>query len=287
VGEGAEPQQQTGHAGASPVVVASPPTVDLEVHEILEAIRHGQIVPHYQPLVALATGRLVGLEALARWERPGYGCLAPAHFVPRLERAHQVTELTAWMLEQACRDLCTWRQRYGVPDDFTVAVNVSATELVDERLVDLTVAALHRYGVPARALCLELTETAAITDLASACRVLAHLRARGVRIAIDDYGAGHATSSYLDELPFDLLKIDQSYVAEFEQRPESLAFIERTVALVHDRPVAIVAEGVQTREQAEALWSLGCLHGQGSGIGHAGPADDVFAAWLPTGLHTG
>jgi EAL domain-containing protein (putative c-di-GMP-specific phosphodiesterase class I) len=207
--------------------------------------------------------------------------------VPRLERAQQVTELTAWMLDQACRDLSTWRLRYGVPDDFTVAVNVSATELVDERLVDLTARVLDRHRVPARALCLELTETAAIAELASARRALAHLRARGVRIAIDDYGTGHATTAYLEQLPFDLLKIDGSYVAEFEQRPESLAFIEQTVALVHGRPVTIVAEGVQTREQAEALWSLGCLHGQGAGIGRPGPADDVFAAWMPIGLHQG
>jgi EAL domain-containing protein (putative c-di-GMP-specific phosphodiesterase class I) len=182
------------------------------------------------------------------------------------------------MLDRACNDLADWRRRYFLADDFSVAVNVSASEFVDFRLVALVVTTLHRHRIPGRWLCLELTETAPISDFDAACQVLAELRRLGVRVAIDDYGSGYTNLHYLERLPFDMVKIDQSYVAELDRRPESAAFIARTVAAASGRHI-VVAEGVQTREQAEALSSLGCEHGQGFGFGYPGPGDAVVAAW--------
>lgn len=254
--------------------------------DVLDAIARHEIVPHYQPLVSLESGRLIGVEALARWEHPERGRLGPTLFVPLLERARRVTDLTARMLDVACGDYADWRRRFHLPDPFTLAVNVSATELVDRRLARLAADTLRRHGIPARALCLELTETAAIADLCAARRVCLELRALGVRLAIDDFGAGHATERHLDVLPFDIVKIDQSYVAGMGRCPESAEFIAATVASAGGA-VEVVAEGVETAAQAAALGQLGCRHGQGFGFGRPGPADDVLAAFMPLALTAG
>lgn len=272
---------QTGAAAPLGADVTSRRDHNVELADILAAISAGHIVPHYQPLVALGSGRLVGVEALARWEQPGHDFLLPADFVPLLESAHRVSELTRWMLDRACGDLAGWRRRYFLSDEFSVAVNVSATELVDHQLVTTAVETLRRHRIPSRSLCLELTETAPIADLDMARDVLGQLRKVGVRVAIDDYGSGYTNHRYLELLPFDMVKIDQSYVTELDRRPENADFITQTVAAAGGKQV-VVAEGVQTQEQADALCSLGCLHGQGSGIGQPGPGDAVVAAWAPT-----
>jgi EAL domain-containing protein (putative c-di-GMP-specific phosphodiesterase class I) len=200
--------------------------------------------------------------------------------VPPLEQARRISTLTAWMLDRASGDLADWRRRFRLPRHFRVAVNVSATELLDHRLVAMAAGAIKRHRIPPAALCLELTETARIEDLPMAVDVFVRLRKLGVRMAIDDFGTGFTSPRYLEKLPFDMVKIDHSYVADVERRPDCVAFIARTVAAATRRRVEVVAEGVETTAQARALWSLGCRHGQGWSFGRAVPADSVLSTWL-------
>ena len=270
---GQRPARPRSPLDADPVAAPDP------IVEVLKAIAMNQILPHYQPLVSIPSGRLIGVEALARWEHPDHGRLPPTAFVPALERARRVTDLTAHMVERACGDLADWRRRFRLPDPFTMAVNISATELGDPRLIRLVTDSLRRHCVPPGALCLEVTETAAIDDLAASAAVCHELRALGVRLAIDDFGAAHASQRYFDVLPFDVVKIDQSYVAQLGLRPDCAAFIARTVASAGGA-IEVVAEGVETAEQAAALRQLGCRNGQGFGFGRPGPGDDVLAAFM-------
>lgn len=254
--------------------------IDLELAEIIAAIGDGELVPHYQPLVSFQSGRLLGVEALARWDRPGAGRLSPGAFVPCLEEGRRMTDLTSWMIDRACADLDRWRRLFRLPVGFRVAVNVSATELVDRRLLRLVGEALQRYRLAADGLCLELTETAAVEDLATAAEVVRELRALGTRFALDDFGTGSARRDVLDQLPFDMVKIDRSYAASLASA-DSLAFISEVVALAEERRLEVVAEGIETPEQFAALRSLGCRQGQGFGLGRPAPADVVLAPWMP------
>lgn len=254
--------------------------VDLELADIFRAIASGEVIPHYQALVSFHSGRLIGVEALARWERPGLGELNPDVFVPLLEQARRVSDLTAWMLDQVSMDLCRWRSDLQLPGEFSVAVNVSATELADRRLVRLTQEALRRHALPDGALCLEVTETAFIDDLRTAAALMRELRALGIRLALDDCGSGAATVDTLSQLPFDMVKIDQCYVSSMASA-DSLAFITELVDLADELGLEVVAEGIETREQVDALRSLGCGHGQGFGLGRPTPGDNVFATWWP------
>src|SRR5687768_5115001 len=215
---------------AGRVLEAVLPAADaLPLWSVLDAIAGGQIRPHYQPVVGLRGGQLVGVEALARWcveDADGDLVLPATAFVPLLEDARRVTDLTAFVLDQACADLAGWRKAFCLGPDFRVAVNVSATELVDRRLVGLVRETLACHGVEPPSLCLEVTETAEITDFDVASAVLGELAHDvGVRLAVDDYGTGFATHRYLSDFPFDIVKIDQCFVAGLGERQRDTDFV--------------------------------------------------------------
>jgi EAL domain-containing protein (putative c-di-GMP-specific phosphodiesterase class I) len=268
------------HHAHAPAPPEEQPVEEASLIEILAAIDDGQIVPHYQPLVSLGSHRLIGVEALARWDRPDRLHIGPSQFVASLERARCVSRLTARMLDRASGDLAAWQRHFRLPRHFRVAVNVSATELMDHRLVTMAAAAIDRHGIPPTALCLELTETARIEDPATAVEVFVRLRELGVRVAIDDFGVGFTTPLHFETLPFDMVKIDHSYVADVERRQDCADFITRTVAAATRRKVDVLAEGVETLGQARTLQLLGCRHGQGWSFGRAAPADAVLSAWV-------
>jgi EAL domain-containing protein (putative c-di-GMP-specific phosphodiesterase class I) len=249
---------------------------DVPLWRILDAIGNGEIHPHYQPIVSLRSGDVLGVEALARWARPGHGVVPATAFVPILEQARRVSALTAFMIDRACADLARWQDEGRVAPAFRVAINVSATELADRRLIGLVRGALLTHGVQASSLCLELTETARIDDVDLAAAVLAELAERvGVRLAVDDYGTGFANDVYLRSLPFDVVKIDQSFVAGMADRADYEAFVKATIDYAEDRRLGVVAEGVENRGQAEALLSAGCTVGQGFGLAMPCPAEEI------------
>ena len=243
---------------------------------ILDAIGAGQVHPHYQPIVSLQTGDVLGVEALARWTVPEHGVLPATAFVPVLERSRRVTDLTAFMVDQACCDLAAWQRTFPLNAGFRVAINVSATELSDGRLARLVREALAAHRISARSLCLEITETAQIDDFEAAADVLAELATDiGVRLAVDDYGTGFAAGSYLTTFPFDTVKIDQTFVAGMSHRADHAAFVRATIGYALGRSLGVVAEGVENQGQADALLSVGCTVGQGFALGMPCPAEQI------------
>jgi len=236
---------------------------------IRRAIQEGQFKLAYQPKFALATGRIVGAEALLRWDHPEHGPIAPAEFVPLAERSGSVVALTHWTVRTALADLARWHaegSRVGV------AVNLAARALHDERLPELVAKELRRTGVEPAALTLELTETTLVADSQLVERVLARLRGLGVRLAIDDFGTGYSSLALLQRLQVDELKIDRSFVAGASHG--SRPVLARTaIELAHNLGLVAVAEGIETVEQLRMLQAAGCEHGQGYLLGKAMPPD--------------
>ena len=229
---------------------------------------------HYQPKVDTRDGRVVGVEALVRWQHPVRGLLAPDAFLPLAEQTGLVRQLTDVVLLQALTDCRTWRER-GL--ELTVAINLSARSLVDAALPARVADALHEVGLPPEVLELEVTESAAMQDPGRALQVLVGLRALGLRLSVDDYGTGHASLSYLTRLPVDTIKIDRSFVTTMEVDGSNATIVRSTVAMAHELGLAVVAEGVETGETWRQLSSLGCDQAQGYWLARPGPADAVPA----------
>ncbi len=242
--------------------------------ELAEAIGAGQLVVHYQPQVDLLTGRVAGVEALVRWRHPVHGLLAPGAFLPAAERTGAMRLLTLVVLDQAVAQCAAWDAEGR---DLGVAVNLSARNLVDPRLVDDVRAILGTYHFPADRLELEITETAAMVDPAYSAAVLAGLADLGVRLAVDDYGTGYGSLAYLQQLPVSRLKIDRSFVAAIGTDHVSAAIVRSTIELAHEVGLGVVAEGVENDEVLATLRSMGCDVAQGFGLGRPVPASQAVA----------
>jgi EAL domain-containing protein (putative c-di-GMP-specific phosphodiesterase class I) len=248
--------------------------------DILTAIGAGEMLPHYQPMVSLSTGRIAGVEALARWARSGAQLLPPDQFVPHLEHARRASDLSSWMLERVCADLAEWQGRHELPDDFVVAVNVSGSELGDSRLIRLVGEAAQLARVLPASVCLEITETAPLSSLEVAARVVGELADLGVRVALDDYGVGHLGPEALDHLPVHLLKIPRMAMLSAVDSHASLAALRGLIAGAQARGLQVVAEGLESDAQVDFARRLGCDIGQGFGLARPGPASVVLPTWL-------
>ena len=228
--------------------------------DLRRAIEREQLEMVYQPIVDLAKG-VIGAEALLRWRHPEAGMISPAKFIPILEDAHLIDEIGRWTLNAACREMRRWRQS-GLAD-LKVAVNLSAAQLRDPDLKLTIQRTLERHRLPASALELELTETAATEDAERTFALFSDLRALGVCLAIDDFGSGYSSLSYLKNLPFDKLKIDREFVLDIHLHRDSQAICRSLVALTRGLDLAILAEGVERWDEVEMLESLGCTTFQG------------------------
>lgn len=231
----------------------------------------------YQPRIDLASGTVVAAEALARWSHPALGQVSPAEFVPLAEASGLVHMLTRWVLDRACAQARAWRIA-GRP--LVVAVNLSAADLRRDDLVDVVQDTLSRHGLDPAYLELEVTETAAMTAVEDAIAVLTQLRALGVSIAIDDFGTAYASLSYLKLLPIDTLKIDRVFVSDLvhgaRREPGENSIVEGIVGLGKGLGMSVVAEGLETRAQADFLRELGCDGAQGNYFGRPGSAAAIL-----------
>jgi diguanylate cyclase (GGDEF)-like protein/PAS domain S-box-containing protein len=231
--------------------------------DLREALSRDDLEVHYQPVVELATGGLVGVEALARWAHPARGWVPPHLFIPLAEESDLVSALDRWVLRRACLEAAMLRQAGLLPLTALVAVNVSARNLADAGLLDQVRHSADDAGLPLTCLELEVTETGLLTDARAAGRVLSSLRELGVGVALDDFGTGYSPFTYLRQLPVSKLKIDRSFVQHIAQGGDDLAIAAAVIDLGRAVGIRTVAEGVETREQLELLESLGCLAGQG------------------------
>jgi diguanylate cyclase (GGDEF)-like protein/PAS domain S-box-containing protein len=246
-------------------------------NELRRAIERGELRLHYQPEIDLETGVCTGAEALVRWEHPTRGLLAPDHFIPLAEETGSIVPLGAWVLRNACRQAARWRRSGDGPP--TISVNLSARELIEPDIVTKVSDALDSAALDPAALCLEITETSLVEDPESAAVVLAALRELGVRISIDDFGTGYSSLLYLRAYPVDCLKIDRSFVAGLGQNHQDDVIVASVVSLAQAFGLRVVAEGVETATQAQALRRMGCDLGQGYLWSRPVPAANVPATF--------
>jgi diguanylate cyclase (GGDEF)-like protein len=224
------------------------------------SVEREEIEAYYQPIVALATGRVVGLEALARWRHPLGGLVLPDSFIPLAEEGGLMPPIGRTMLRQACEQLQLWRSRHRFHDELMVSINLSQSELRNPDLTTDVERILDETGIPPDRLVLEITESSAMQDPAAAIEMLGRLRLLGVRLALDDFGTGYSSLSHLRDFPIHMLKIAKPFVDRIEH---DSTFVDAILRLAGTLDLEVVAEGIETREQAEMLRSLGCTLGQG------------------------
>ncbi|MCI2239858.1 bifunctional diguanylate cyclase/phosphodiesterase [Paenibacillus sp. TRM 82003] len=241
--------------------------------ELSRAVERGELFVHYQPQVDPATGALAGAEALVRWRHPDLGTVAPDRFVPLAEGSGLVHALTGVVLGHALADLAGWR---ACGCDVTVSVNLSARSLAETGLPALVARELDRHGVPARALVLEVTETALVADPQRARTVVGELRALGCSVAVDDYGTGQSSLRRLTGLDVDELKIDRSFVTAMTTDRAREVIVRSTVQMARDLGLRVVAEGVEDAGTLRALAALGCHLVQGTHVGEPAAAGDLL-----------
>ncbi len=231
--------------------------------DLRHALDRGEFRVYYQPIVSLVDGRVTGVEALVRWERPGYGLQAPAAFIGVAEETGLIVPLGQWVLEQACCQARVWQERYPSEPPLTVSVNLSPRQCQHPRLVADVARTLEATGLDPRTLTLEITESLVLQDTGVTAATLAALKALGVHLAIDDFGTGYASLSYLKRFPADMLKIDRSFVDGLGQDTQATAIVRSLVALARTLALDVTGEGIETATQRAALLELGCEQGQG------------------------
>src|SRR4051794_27368739 len=234
------------------------------------AVNEGQIRLYYQPKADLRTGRIMGCEALARWDHPEFGIVGPSEFVPIAEQTGLITPLTSFVLEEAIKQVREWKQN-GL--DLSVAVNLSARSFLDTQLAVEIPRLLNRHGVDAELLELEITESMLMTDPARAEATLTRLSQIGLTLSVDDFGTGYSSLANLKRLPVDVIKIDKSFVIEMAVDASDAAIVRSTIELAHNLNLRVVAEGVESEDAWRHLEALGCDYAQGYYLSRPLPAE--------------
>jgi EAL domain-containing protein (putative c-di-GMP-specific phosphodiesterase class I)/GGDEF domain-containing protein len=238
------------------------------------AVRRGELTLHYQPFVDLAMGRVSGAEALMRWTHHHDGAVSPVQIVPILEETGLVHEFGLWTLNTACRELRQWNE--AGHRDLKIAINLSAHQLKDSALASALCRTVTSHGLNPSQIELELTETAAMEDAVRTQVVFEKLREAGFSLAIDDFGSGYSSLSYLRRLPFQKLKIDREFVSHVDQRADSRTICKALIDLTAGLELAVLAEGVERLEEVETLHALGCSTFQGYYFSRPLPASDFI-----------
>jgi diguanylate cyclase (GGDEF)-like protein len=240
--------------------------------EFRTALDEDQLVLHFQPKLDLGTGEVRGVEALVRWQHPERGLLAPAEFLERVEEAGLMAPMTRTVLAKALDQAVRW---HASGRELSVAVNLSASSLVDVDLPARVGAMLAERRLPPSALQLEITEEFLMVDRARARTILTALREAGITISVDDFGTGYSSLSYLRDLPIDELKLDRSFVFPMSEDPRATALVSSTIDLAHSLGLRMVAEGVEDQDAYTALTQLGCDQAQGFFMSRPLPADEL------------
>jgi EAL domain-containing protein (putative c-di-GMP-specific phosphodiesterase class I) len=243
---------------------------DLIERELRMAISTAGVQPYFQPLIDLATQRIVGFEALARWTHSTLGSIPPDRFVPVAESCGLINALTDQLLRQAAKAACQW------PDNMTLSFNISPLQLKDAALPVRILSILKESGLSPRRLEVEITESALVHDLQGAKEVLGALRIAGVRVALDDFGTGYSSLYHLRNFKVDKIKIDRSFVDGMQREPSASALVKGLLGLGHGLGLVVTAEGVESPAQANALLAQGCDQAQGYLYGRAMPAAEAM-----------
>lgn len=243
--------------------------------DLRRALDQGQFQLFYQPEVELATRKIIGLEALIRWAHPERGLIPPLDFIPSAEECGMILPIGDWGLAEACTQIQKWCDEDLRHCSLRVCVNLSARQFAREGLADHVEDLLRRFGISSRQLGLEMTESSLMPNAPTAMEVLGSLRKLGVSLLMDDFGTGYSSLNQLHQLPFDVLKIDRSFVSRISEGDQPLQIVRTIVELARVLGMNVVAEGIETRAQYELLLQMGCRYGQGYLFAKPMPADEV------------
>ncbi len=231
--------------------------------DLRRALERDEFVLHYQPEVDLSTRKIVSLEALIRWRHPERGLIPPGDFIPAAEESGLILPIGDWGLSEACAQIKAWTREFPLRGSPRVCVNLSARQFSREGLADHIQVLLLQSGTSSRLLGLEMTESSLISNMGTALDVLGGLRTLGISLSMDDFGTGYSSLSYLHSFPFDVLKIDRSFVKRMTDGDQALQIVRTIVELARVLGMDVVAEGIETREQYRLLRHMGCRFGQG------------------------
>jgi EAL domain-containing protein (putative c-di-GMP-specific phosphodiesterase class I) len=234
-----------------------------QLPDLRAALENREFVLFYQPEVELATNRIVGLEALIRWRHPQRGLIPPMDFIPAAEDCGLILPIGDWGLAEACGQISQWTREDTNHSALRVCVNLSARQFSRDGLADHVEALLSRFGISSRQLGLEMTESSLMSDPRTAFDVLGDLRRLGVSLLMDDFGTGYSSLNHLHSFPFDVLKIDRSFVSRMTEGDQAMQIVKTIIELARALGMDVVAEGVETIEQRNLLRDLGCRYGQG------------------------
>jgi PAS domain S-box-containing protein len=253
--------------------------------ELRKAIEHGELRVHYQPIVRLSDMKIVGFEALVRWERPHVGLVLPAEFIVVAEESGLILPMNRWLRLEACHKMRSWQAEFPSNPPLTLSRNVTAKEFSHPGLINDIVQALEQSGLEPSSLRLEIVETVAMRDAEKPENVLRQAKSLGVRLSIDDFGTGYSSLSRLRHFPADTLKIDRAFISRMDIDADNRAVVRTIVALAHNFGLTVVAEGTETLEEVNALLAIDCEYAQGYFFSR--PVDEQTASQLlKTGLCT-
>jgi diguanylate cyclase (GGDEF)-like protein/PAS domain S-box-containing protein len=231
--------------------------------DLRRAVEREEFRVYYQPIVALESGSINGFEALVRWQHPQRGFVPPTEFVPVAEETKLIIPIGAWVLREACQQIRAWQVRFPANPPLLISVNLSSRQFLQPRLVEQIGRTLQKFDLETSCVKLEITESVLMDNVDSAIAILTRLRALGIKLGIDDFGTGYSSLSYLHRFPFDILKIDSSFVSRIGTDSESAEIVRTIVMLAHNLGMEVIAEGVETAQQLTYLRALGCEYGQG------------------------
>ena len=254
--------------------VAALERLDLEA-DLRRAVAAQEFVLHYQPILSLASERIVGLEALVRWAHPTRGVLGPAEFIKLAEETGLIVAIGGWVMDEACRNAKVWQERYPSATPLTIGVNLSGRQLQDPGLLASVQETLRATGLDPSNLVLEITETVMMQDTDTSVARLEELTRLGVRIAIDDFGTGYSSLSYLRRFPIDILKVDKSFVDGVADDPDAAVLAEAIISFGATLQLGTLAEGIETVDQRDRLQAMGCELGQGFHFAKPLPAAEI------------
>jgi diguanylate cyclase (GGDEF)-like protein/PAS domain S-box-containing protein len=246
-------------------------------NSLRHALERGEFRLHYQPKACLHTGRVTGVEALLRWQRPEHGLVPPADFVPLLEDTGLIVPVGEWVIAEACRQIAAWRASGREP--VSIAINISARQFAARNLGEIVTRVLDQHGADPRYIELELTESLLMVNTEEAVRTLEYLKSLGLRLSIDDFGTGYSSLSYLKRFPIDALKIDRSFIDEITTDVGDATITRAVIGMAHNLGLKVVAEGVETQEQISFLSANGCDEAQGYYLARPRPAGEI-SEWL-------
>ena len=231
--------------------------------DLWRALERDELTLDYQPIVSLQTGRIAGFEALLRWLHPSRGVVSPLEFISVAEETGLIIPMGEWVLNQACRQTREWQKRYPQNPPLQISVNLSPKQFMQRDLIDQISLALDRGGLSPASLKVEITEGMVMQNVESTMQMLGQLQALGVAISLDDFGTGYSSLSYLHRFPISTLKVDQSFVSSMSNNQESLEIVRTILGLARNLKMEVIAEGVETLEQAVELRAMNCEYGQG------------------------